>query len=225
MARHGGPNGLVEPPDAGWVDAGWVDVSRPLVPGIPVWPGDVPFRLEQAVSDDGAVLSFFAATCHLGTHIDAPMHLDCELPGVEEIALGRLIGPAEVVAVAVAPGSVAPASLPDGWTPAAPRLLIRTDSHPLGAPIGPGFSALESELVHWLADRGVVLVGIDTPSVDPFESEDLPAHRALLERGLTWIEGLWLGDATPGLYQLVALPMALVGAEAAPVRAVLRREF
>jgi arylformamidase len=68
----------------------------------------------------------------------------------------------------------------------------------------------------------VVLVGIDTPSVDPFSSDDLPAHRALLERGMTWIEGLWLGGVVAGRYQLVALPMAIVGADAAPARVALR---
>jgi arylformamidase len=77
-------------------------------------------------------------------------------------------------------------------------------------------------LVHWLADRGVELIGIDTPSVDVFSAEDLQAHRALLERGLTWIEGLWLGDIEPGRYFLVAPPILLEGAEAAPVRAILR---
>ena len=214
MVRHRGAMGAKPP------DPQWIDVSRPLEPGIPVWPGDVPFRLEVSVSDDGSVLSSFATTCHVGTHLDAPRHLDGDAAGVEAIALNRLIGPAEVVAVAA--GRVTQAALPGGWTPAAPRVLFRTDSHPPGTPVGPGFAALDAELVHWLADRDVRLVGVDTPSVDRFESEDLPAHRALLARGLTWIEGLWLGDVAPGRYQLVALPLALVGAEAAPVRAVLQ---
>ena len=74
----------------------------------------------------------------------------------------------------------------------------------------------------WLADRGVELVGVDTPSVDVFSSKELPAHHALLERGMTWIEGLWLRNAEPGHYLLVALPMLLQGAEAAPVRAILK---
>jgi arylformamidase len=83
-------------------------------------------------------------------------------------------------------------------------VLLRTDSHPLGAPIGPGFAAIDARLVHWLADRGVLLVGIDTPSVDPFDSHGLPAHRALAARGITWIEGLWLGGVAAGRYELVA---------------------
>jgi len=200
---------------------GWIDVSRPLSPATPVWPGDRPFQMERLQLGDVSVSSI-ATGCHVGTHVDAPCHLDALAGGVESIPLERLIGPAEVMAVRS--GVVAPEHLPPGWHPATPRLLLRTDSHPLGAPIGPGFSALDATLVHWLADRGVVLVGVDTPSVDPFDSADLPAHRALGARGMTWIEGLSLGGVAPGRYQLLALPLAVVGADGAPARVVVRRE-
>jgi arylformamidase len=199
----------------------WIDASRPLTPATPVWPGDRAFQLDRVVTR-GIAASSISTSCHAGTHVDAPVHLDATAGGVESIPLERLIGPAEVVVVAAE--VVAPEHLPAGWSPAAPRLLLRTDSHPLDAPIGPGSAAVDARLVHWLADRGVVLVGIDTPSVDPFSSDDLPAHRALLARRMTWIEGLWLGGVAPGRYQLVALPMAIVGADAAPVRVALRRD-
>ena len=76
--------------------------------------------------------------------------------------------------------------------------------------------------MRWLSDCKVELVGVDNPSVDVFTSKELPAHHALLEPGMTWIEGLWLGNAEPGCYLMVALPMLLEGAEAAPVRAILK---
>jgi arylformamidase len=101
-------------------------------------------------------------------------------------------------------------------------VLFKSDSYPIDAVIEEGFSGLSAELVHWLAGRGVELVGVDTPSVDVFSSEDLPAHHALLALGMTWIEGLWLGNVEPGRYLLVALPILLEGAEAAPVRAILK---
>lgn len=199
----------------------WIDISRPLTSATPVWPGDHPFRLDQQELD-GTVVSSLTTTCHVGTHVDAPRHLDSRAGGVESIELDRLIGPAEVVSVSDL--IVTPESLPSGWSPAVPRLLLKTGSHPVGAPIGPGFAAVAAGLVHWLADRGVLLLAIDTPSVDPFDSVDLAAHRALLERGMTWIEGVRLEHVAPGRYRLVALPLALVGADAAPVRAALRRE-
>jgi arylformamidase len=201
--------------------SGWIDASRPLRPSTPVWAGDRPFELDQR-RDSTFVLSSIATTCHVGTHVDAPLHLDQMGHGVEGVRLERCVGPAEVVRVPASGRAMTPDVLPADWTPETSRVLFRSDSHPIDAAIEDGFSGLSAKLVYWLSDRGVVLVGVDTPSVDVFSSEDLPAHRALLARGMTWIEGLWLGDAAPGRYLLVALPILLEGAEAAPVRAILK---
>ena len=200
----------------------WIDISRPLHNGIPVWPGDLPFIREEGQFEE-LVLSRFSTTCHVGTHVDAPKHLDPEADPVDRIPLDRLIGPAEVVVAGGAPQRVSLEHLPAGWAPRAPRVLVRTDTHPAGSTtIGPGLAGLAAELVEALAGHGVVLIGIDTPSVDPFEATELTAHHALARNGITWIEGLALEGVAPGGYDLVALPLPLVGAEAAPVRAVLK---
>lgn len=198
----------------------WIDITRPLSRSTPVWPGDVPFTLDQSV-DEGMILSSFQTTCHVGTHVDAPRHLDAAASGVDSIPLSRLVGVADVVAATGTGPIVSIDDLPHGWVPAAKRVLIRTDSQPLGAAIEGGFRALGTEAVYWLADRGVELVGVDVPSVDSFDADELTSHRALMQCGMTWIEGLWLGTVEPARYFLVALPMLLVGAEAAPVRALL----
>ena len=203
------------------MDADWIDISRPIHVGTPVWPGDCAVGIEQC-DDDGVLVSALTATCHLGAHLDAPLHVDRKGAAVDEIPLGRLIGPAEIVRLTEAAGAASVTHLPSGWTPNVPRVLLRTDSHPVDAAIGEGFVSLAVDLVYWLADRGVEMVGIDTPSVDPFSSVELTAHRALSDRGMTWIEGLDLSRAAPGRYLLIALPVALVGVEAAPVRAVVR---
>jgi arylformamidase len=186
-----------------------------------VWPGDRPFVLDQN-RGDGFVLSSFSTTCHVGTHVDAPLHLDESAHGIEDVRLDRCVGPAEVVRVPAAGVAVEPEDLPENWTPTTARVLFKSDSFPIDAAIEEGFTGLSARLVHWLADRKVELVGIDTPSVDTFTADDLQAHRALLERGLTWIEGLWLGEVEPGPYILVALPILLEGAEAAPARVILK---
>jgi arylformamidase len=186
-----------------------------------VWPGDRAFELDQQ-REEGVVLSSFSTTCHVGTHMEAPLHLDETANGIDGVRLARCVGPAEVLRVSAAKIAVTPADLPAGWTPSTPRVLFRSDSFPIDATVEEDFTGLSADLVHWLADRAVVLVGIDTPSVDTFRTEDLQAHRALAERDLTWIEGLWLGDAEPGRYVLIALPIPLEGAEAAPTRAILK---
>jgi arylformamidase len=203
-----------------WAGEGWIDVSRPLHSGIPVWPGDRPFELEQR-REPGFVLSSFATTCHVGTHVDAPLHFDETAVGVEGLSLARCVGPAEVVRTRRSRGALTPHDLPGGWTPSTTRVLIHSDSYPLDGKIEDGFAGLSADLVHWLADREVELLGIDTPSVDVYKSDGHPAHHALLARGLTWFEGLWFGETEPGTYLLIALPILLEGAEAAPVRAIL----
>jgi len=200
---------------------GWIDASRPLHPATPVWPGDHPFKLDQT-RGESFVLSSFSTTCHVGTHVDAPLHLDQTAHSVEALRLERCVGLSEVVQIPATGGAITPEELPEGWLPSTSRILFRSDSYPIDAAIEGGFTGLSAELVRWLCGRGVELVGIDTPSVDIFSSKEIPAHHALLERGMTWIEGLWLGGAEPGRYLMVALPMLLEGAEAAPVRAILK---
>ncbi len=199
----------------------WIDCSRPLEPSIAVWPGDRKFEVTQSINP-GFVLSSFSTTCHIGTHVDAPLHIDGSREGVEKIPLERFLGPAEVVQMNKGAKTVDQRALPSGWIPQASRLLLRTDSYPLGAEINASYVGLKPGFATWLFGHGVTLVGIDTASVDHFDNETLEVHHELLKADMTWIEGLWLGSVKPGMYDMIALPMPLVGVEAAPVRLVLR---
>jgi arylformamidase len=205
-----------------WSGDGWLDISRPLSRETPVWPDDRIFELGQR-SDGDIMVSAFSTTCHVGTHVDAPLHLGPSGIAVHEIPMGRLIGPAEVVRLPASCSVAVPGDLPLGWSPRYPKVLLRTDSHPVNAPIRDGFTGLAAELIGWLADRGVLTIGIDTPSLDRFSSVDLEAHHAAADRGLTWIEGLRLDGVEAGRYLFIGLPMPLYGTEAAPVRALVKR--
>jgi arylformamidase len=205
-----------------WTSDGWIDVSRPLSVKTPVWPGDRAFELSKTTIDD-LLVTAVATTCHVGTHVDAPLHLEPNGIAVHEIPLGRLIGPAEVVRLPTGCVQARPEDLPLGWAPRDSRVLFRSDSQLGETPIRDGFAAISAELVHWLADHGVSTTGIDTASVDVFSSTELEAHHALIEREMTWIEGLQLEGVEAGRYLLVALPMPLHGTEAAPVRALLKK--
>jgi arylformamidase len=102
-----------------------------------------------------------------------------------------------------------------------PRVLVRTCRQ---APTAwsSDFASLAPQPIDWLADRGVRLVGVDSQSVDPADSNTLPSHHRLLARGLRVLENLVLDDVAAGDYELIALPLKLVEADASPVRAVLR---
>ncbi len=201
---------------------GWIDISRPLSTRTPVWPGDRGFELHQKTIG-GFLVSATTSTCHIGTHVDAPLHLGETGIAVHEIPLGRFLGPAEVVRLPAGCGAAGCMDLPLGWVPRHPKILLRTDSHGVDSPIVDGFSATSAELVNWLADHGVSTLGIDTPSVDVFSSTGFEAHHALARRGMTWIEGLHLEGVEAGCYLLLALPLPVRGIDAAPVRALIKK--
>lgn len=203
-----------------------IDISPLIDPTIAVWPGDTPFshtvNLDIAAGSN-ITLSDMRTTLHVGAHIDAPSHYAA---GGEDIASRRLdffVGPCDVVRVDVGRRErIYPRHL-DGKVIATPRVLFRTDTFPDPRNWNDDFAALSPELIDWLHARGVVLVGIDTPSVDPFESKELEAHQALARCDIANLEGVVLSDVEEGRYELIALPLKIRNGDASPVRAVLRR--
>ncbi len=166
-------------------------------------------------------LSTLRATVHLGAHADAPSHYGLESPSIEARRLDFYLGPCQVLRVAVGRGKrINPddVSLPA----AAERILFATGTYPEPNHFNEDFAALSPELIDQMARRGVRLVGIDTPSVDLFDSKDLPSHQACLRHDMAILEGIILEGVPAGLYELIALPLKLQGFDASPVRAVLR---
>jgi arylformamidase len=191
-----------------------------------VWPGDTPFssRLTSRLADGASVnLSALTTTLHLGAHADAPFHTEEGGATAAELPLTPFLGPCRVVQVGDV-GLVEPHHL-GGLDPTdPPRLLLKTGFPPLaaGRPFPERFTALAPALARHLAAAGTLLVGLDSPSVDPFDSKTLDAHHALVAGGVANLEGLALAAVPPGLYELIALPLNLAGLDASPVRAVLR---
>ena len=103
-----------------------------------------------------------------------------------------------------------------------PRVLFHTGGWPDTTRFPESIPVMEPELPDWLADRGVRLIGVDLPTVDPLDSKTLDIHHALGRCGITIVEGLWLARVPAGRYELIALPLKIVGADGSPVRAVLR---
>ena len=200
------------------------DISPRLTPALAVWPGDAPLVREVVMrleAGDEATVSSFSASAHLGAHADAPSHFGIGAPSIDEVDVGIYLGPCELFRVNVPRGGlVRPEALPG--PPRAPRVLIATGTHPDPEVFREDFAALSPELIRFLSARGVKLVGLDTPSVDPFESTTHPAHLACLESNVAILEGLRLDGVPEGVYELIALPLRLVGFDGSPVRAVLR---
>ena len=196
------------------------DLSPPLSPRLAVWPGDVRFSRDVTSHADGTTFSSIGTTLHLGSHADAPLHMVAGARSIDAVPLETWIGPCQVVEARVPPrGRVRLADLAE--EPAAARLLVKTGTFHDRERFAGDFAGLDPSLAEELAARGVVLVGIDTPSVDPFEDAAFEAHRALARAGVFWLEGLVLEHVPPGRYDLVALPLRIEGGDGSPVRAVL----
>lgn len=200
------------------------DISPPLDPSLVVWPGDTPLAREvllDIAKGDNITLSTLRATVHLGAHADAPNHYGANAPAIDRVPIGRYLGPCQVIQVDVARNE---RLVPHHVTVPiqAPRVLFRTGTFPDPTRFNEDFAGLSVELIDFLHEQKVSLVGTDTPSVDLFSSKDLPAHQAMLRHDMSILEGLVLSAAPSGLYELIALPLKLVGFDASPVRAILR---
>ncbi|MFQ5844881.1 MAG: arylformamidase [Planctomycetota bacterium] len=201
------------------------DISPPVDEQLAVWPGDTPYSARQLLRlRDGAPvdLSTITLSCHTGAHADAPSHYAAGAPGIDAVPLDRYLGPCVVVDVRPTDGVIRPSDLEGADLEGATRILFRTRDGGDRTKFCEAFCCLSVELVEELGRRGFELVGVDTPSVDPFDSKELVAHHALHRHGIANLEGLDLGAVAAGRYELIALPLRLCGRDASPVRAVLR---
>ncbi|MFG0285274.1 MAG: cyclase family protein [Phycisphaerales bacterium JB039] len=204
-----------------------IDISPPITEHLRVFPGDTPPSREvllDTARGDNITLSTLRSTVHLGAHVDGENHYAAGGRGVDQWPLERFVGLCQVVSAGASPGGrigAADLSAPPETVSHA-RLLIRTGSHPDPNRWTGDFAGLEPALIAELARCGVRLIGVDTPSVDPADSRDLPAHAACHAGDVTILEGLTLGEVPDGVYELIALPLRLVGFDGSPVRAVLR---
>ena len=202
-----------------------IDISPALSAASPVFPGDTPFSARRTFALEGDCpvnVSKFETTTHIGAHADAPLHYDAGGAPIDAVPLEPYIGPCTVVHC-LGRGPVTADDLDlatAGRTK--PRLLIRTYAAHPGDRWDNGYAAISADAIDWLADRGGVLVGVDTPSLDPASSKTMDAHRRVFLRDLRILEGLVLDHVAPGEYELIAPPLKLKGLDAAPARAVLR---
>lgn len=204
-----------------------IDISPLIDATINVWPGDTPFvRTINADMNKGAnlTLSDIRVSLHVGAHADAPSHYVINGPDIASRRLDLYLGRCVVVHVDIGRGErILPDHVADKieWF-SAPRVLFRTGTFPDHCHWNNDFASLSPELVDDLYHHGVRLIGIDTPSVDPFDSKALEAHHAFARNDMAMLEGLVLDGVEEGEYELIALPLRIKGADASPVRAVLR---
>ena len=204
-----------------------IDITVPVEATVPVYPGNTPFTLEaikRVARGDSSNVSTIHMSAHSGTHIDAPRHFFDDGPGVEGLPLEMLMGRARVIELTTRKGIV-----PDDFAgldlSEDVRLLIKTANSRLwGSPeFHKDYVGVTEAGAKYLVERGVKVVGVDYLSVEQFKTPGAPAHHVLLGGGTIVIEGLNLRDVEPGIYDMICLPLRIVGADGAPARVLLRQ--
>lgn len=202
------------------------DLSPPIDERLNVWPGDVGYtRTISGHMKDGSTVttSVIRSTTHMGSHADAPSHYGLDAPTIDQMPLDLYVGECQVVTVNAVRGTrVTPEQVEAAID--LPRVILRTGTFPDFQKWNTDFAGLSPELVDLMFEMGVKLVGVDTPSVDLFDSKDLSAHKAFLRHEMAIIEGLVLDGVPDGVYELIAVPLKLIGCDASPVRALLREQ-
>jgi arylformamidase len=159
---------------------------------------------------------------HTGSHADAPFHYDAQGQTVGAMDLSRYLGPCRVIHVIGVSPLIEPEHVAGHLEPAVERVLFRTYEQAPVETWDSNFTAIAPATIELLHEHGVVLVGLDTPSLDPQESKTLDSHMAVRRHGMSVLETLVLDAVPAGDYELIALPLKLADLDAAPVRAVLR---
>lgn len=203
------------------------DISPVINSELAVFPGDVPFSQETALDQkkgDHLYLSSIRTTLHIGAHADAPLHYGTGEESIETRSLRPYMGECQVVEVTACPlGQRITLDDFNIEQIQAPRVLFKTKSfYPYKWESS--FNSLSPEVIEALVEqKSLVLIGLDTPSVDPHDSKNLESHNCLLKHNLSVLEGLDLEEVPEGIYQLIALPLRIQGGDASPVRAILLR--
>jgi arylformamidase len=200
------------------------DISPTIGPGFPVFPGDTAFaqRWTWTLAPGCPVnVSEITLSPHTGSHTDAPLHYDAEGASIAEVPLTAYLGSCRVIHAIDVGALIEPQHAAQHLSDSPPRVLFRT-YRAVPPQWDAGFTAIAPQTVDLLHQRGVCLVGLDTPSLDPEQSKTLDAHQRVRAHGMAVLEGIVLDDVPEGDYELIALPLKMAGCDASPVRAVLR---
>jgi arylformamidase len=202
------------------------DISRRISPDLVVWPGDTPFSYRQLLDKRQSAsvnLTTLTLSAHTGSHADAPWHFMRTGISPADMPLEKFIGPAHVVTTDRKQGGIVPDDFKNIDLDGVERLLIHSWVSDSPDHVWPeDFPYLTTDLIDWLGEKRVKLLGVDMPSVDSFDSQFLPAHHRMHKYDMVNLEMLMLKGVPDGVYELIALPLKLTDVDGSPVRAILR---
>jgi len=216
--------------DSDNASSGWIDITVPLRTGMVVSPSDIKVQIERRHSIERGSMannSSISMGVHTGTHMDAPLHLIAKGKSIDQMPLDTTIGPARVIEI-VDKESIKAEELKQYRIKRGERILFKTRNSQRcwqTDTFVADYVYITRGAAHFLADAGVILIGIDYLSVgSPLDPEKtLPdTHQILLGAEIWLIEGLNLSAVSVGNYNLICLPLKLMQTEGSPARALLQ---
>ena len=201
------------------------DISPPLQADTPVFPGDTAYQQHWSATlgpDCPVNVSAITLSPHAGAHADAPLHYDPQGAAAGALDLAPYLGPCRVIHAMGCGPLVRPEHLAGHLHALPARVLVRVYQRMPQTRFDPNLPAFAPETIEQLADLGVLLIGTDSASIDPANSKSLDSHQVIRRRNIRVLENLLLDDVPEGDYELIALPLKLMTADASPVRAILR---
>jgi len=202
----------------------WIDITMPLSKMMAVWPGDTPFqyKLDASLQTDGANVGQIQMSLHAGTHVDAPYHYDDFGKAIDSLPLDLFMGSVKIVDVThmerITLDIVRQFELQG-----VRRLFFKTKEVYDYLTFHEHFVTFEPQVIYYLKEHGVDLIGTDAPSIDALGDDSLQAHHACRSCDMLIVENLYLKDVMPGDYEFIGLPLPIQGGDASPVRAVIRK--
>jgi arylformamidase len=207
-----------------------IDISLPINNQTVVYPNNPAVLIETVakIPENSSRLSKISFGSHTATHIDAPSHTIQDGENIETYSLENFIGPAKVFDFSyLNPGELIKISdfekeAENLSVEAGDRILVKTSNSNRGfVEFYNDFVALDGDCADWLAEKNILLFGIDYLSIKQRGSSDNRAHNSLLNKKIPIVEGLNLKEVSAGKYQLFCPPLKLDGLDGAPARAVL----
>lgn len=195
------------------------DISPAIASNLAVYPGDLPYSYHSAING-GVTVSDIQTTLHIGAHTDAPLHCMPNGTPIDQLDLSYFVGLCQVIKLKLASCHGLTPDDFKGIEITEKRILIATETFE-PTKWSTDYAAFHPECIDFFHAKGIILVGIDTPSVDLHSANGLPTHKRMAELGIIGLENLYLNNVEQGCYQLIALPLKLKGLEASPIRAVL----
>lgn len=202
------------------------DVSMPIHNNMLVWNGDpkVSITPVAAVATNGVSLSHFSLGSHTGTHIDAPSHFLEDGNSIDKIRLEKFIGKCRVLDLThidhqeILVSDIASFNIQKGE-----RILFKTGNFVLlkNPEFPKNYISLSLKAAEFLAEKEIILVGTDFLGIEKKSSPGHPVHKKLLSSNIIIVEGLNLADVQEGEYEMICLPINVIGVDGAPARVVL----